>query len=259
MTQRHSDEFCLNDAVHFPSTPVGQGVGVKRHVYIVVLDGLRFEDVGEALTPNLLALRDEGTRPRPQAVPDLTASVLELGFQVVLPDTSYPADAVTSHRLHTLIDSADPELAFVRFGDCDPPLGVVRSLAVRTSDEQVGKLVRHLKATGRWERSVLVVVAGGCTSVSVQRHIDADSLLRGKVAVSGRQLRWTGTASDRAVAWKHLTSVVSRIPGPAAAVVLLVAGGDFVVGQEGSAASTVEAHAVVERLLGLPTTGTSIT
>ncbi|MEV6241168.1 hypothetical protein [Lentzea sp. NPDC051838] len=222
---------------------------MKRHVYVVVLDGLRSQDLDEALTPTLLTLLGEGTRLPGQAVPDLLESVLELGFQVVPPDTSYPADAVTSHRLHALIDSADPERVFVRFGDCDPPLGVVRSLAVRTSDEQVGKLVRHLKATGRWERSVLVVVAGGCAAVSAQRHLDADSLLRGKVSVAGRRLRWTGPASDRAVAWKHLQSVVSRIPGPAAVVPLLVAG----------PVSTVELDATVGRLLGLPTTGTPIT
>lgn len=268
MTQRHLDELCLNCAVHFPSTLVGQGVWVKRRVYIVVLDGLRPEDVGEALTPTLLALRSEGTyfpHPRPEAAPGLLTSVLELGFRTVLPDPEHPADAFTSHALHTLIDETDPELVFVRFGDCDPPLGVVRSLTMRTADEQVGKLVRYLKATGRWARSVLVVVAGGCTAVSLQRHIDADSLLRGKVVVGRDELRWTGQASDRAVALRHLESVVSRVPGPTAAVPLLVAGGDPVMGSGVSPApvSTVDVDPAVGRLLGLPEppggyTGTSI-
>ncbi|WP_156212982.1 hypothetical protein [Lentzea aerocolonigenes] len=215
-----------------------------RRVYVVVLDGLRPEDVSEALTPTLLTLLGEGTRFSGTAVPDLLTSVRELGFRTVLPDPEHPADAFTSHTLHTLIDTEDPELVHVKFGDCDPPLGIVRSLAVRTSDAQVGKLVRHLEATGRWERSALVVVAGGCPAVSWQRHIDADSLLRGKVAVAGRQLRWTGPASDRAVALRHLKSVVSRVPGPAAPVPLLVAGGGL---------STVEAVApAVGRLFGLP-------
>ena len=243
MTQRHLDELCLNCVVHFPSTLVGQGVGVKRHVYVAVLGGLRPEDVSEALTPNLLVLFDEGTRFPRSSVPDLMTSVRELGFRTVLPAPAHPADAFTSHTLHTLIDSEDPELVCVRFGDDDPPLGMARSLAVRTSDEQVGKLVRHLEATGRWERSVLVVVAGGCATVSLQRHIDADSLLRGKVAVAGRQLRWTGPASDRAVALRHLKSVVSRVPGPAAPVPLLAASGD---------PSTVDAAPAVGRLFGLP-------
>lgn len=242
MTQRHSDEHCLNCVVHFPATLVGQGVGVKRRVYVVVLDGLRSAEVSEALTPNLLTLLDEGTRCPPATVPDLMTSVLELGFQVVLPDPARPADAFTSHALHTLIDETDPGLVFAKFGDCDPPLGFVRSLAVRTADEQVGKLVRHLKATRRWDQSVLVVVAGGCAAVSLQRHIDADSLLRGKVVVARNELRWTGPASERAVALRHLESVVSRVPGPAAPVPLLVAGG----------VSTVEADPTVGRLFGLP-------
>jgi hypothetical protein len=214
-----------------------------RRVYVVVLDGLRPEDVSEALTPTLLTLFGEGTHFPRSAVPDLMTSVLELGFHLVLPDPVHPADAFTSHTLHTLIDSEDPELVCVRFGDSDPPLGIARSLAVRTADEQVGKLVRHLKATGRWERSVLLVVAGGCAAVSLQRHIDADSLLRGKVAVAGRRLRWTGPASDRAVALRHLKSVVSRVPGPAAPVPLLVASGGL---------STVDDAPAVGRLFGLP-------
>jgi arylsulfatase A-like enzyme len=116
-------------------------------------------------------------------------------------------------------------------------------LAVRTADEQVGKLVRHLKATGRWERSVLLVVAGGCAAVSLQRHIDADSLLRGKVLVARDEVRWTGPASDRAVAMRHLESVVSRVPGPVAPVPLLATGGGL---------STVDVAPTAGRLLGLP-------
>lgn len=233
---------------------------MKRHVYVVVLDGLRPEEVSEALTPTLLALRREGTcfpHARPsETVPDLMASVLKLGLRTgsVLPDTEHPADAFTSHALHTMIDETDPDLVFVRFGDGDPPLGIARSLALRTSDEQVGKLVRYLRATGRWDRSVLVVVAGGCAEVSLQRHIDADSLLRGRVLVARDELRWTGPASDRAVALKHLESVVSRVPGPAAPAPLLVAGGDPVVecGVSAMPASIVDIVPTVGRLFGLP-------
>ncbi|MGW6933156.1 hypothetical protein ACWGE0_24075 [Lentzea sp. NPDC054927] len=247
---------------------------MKRRVYVVVLAGLRPEEVSEALTPNLLALRNDGTyfpqarsAPAVETIPDpasMLAPVLdrlpEQGFRTcsVLPDTKHPADAFTSHALHTMIEETDPDLVFVAFGDGDPPLGMIRSLAVRTSDEQVGKLVRHLKATGRWDRSVLVVVAGGSspsTGASLQRHIDADSLLRGKVVVASNQLHWTGSASDRAVAWRHLESVVSRVCRPATAPVpLLVAGGDPVAGRGVSAApvSTVDVAPTVGRLFGLP-------
>lgn len=271
MTQRHSGELYLNCSVHFPSTLVGQGVRVKRRVYVVILEGLRPEEVGEALTPNLLTLRNDGTyfphaRSR-EPIPDhaaLLAPVLErlpaLGFRTcsVQPDAEHPADAFTSHALHTAIDHSDPDLALVHFGAADPPWGIARSLAVRTSDEQVGKLVRYLKATGRWERSVLVVVAGGSapsTGASLQGHINADSLLRGKVVVSRDQLHWTGPASDRAVALRHLESVVSRVCRPATAPVpMLVAGGDPVVrrGVCATPVSTVDVAPTVGRLFGLP-------
>jgi hypothetical protein len=259
MTQQHPGEPSRNWIVHLSSMLVGKGVGVKRRVYVVILAGLRPEDVSESLTPNLLALRSEGTyfpHPRFEPAPDIMTCLLELGFHAasVLPDPEHPADAFTSHALHTTIDETDPDLVFVTFGDCDPPWGIVRSLAVRTSDEQVGKLVRYLKATGRWEQSVLLAIAGGCAAVSLQRHIDADSLLRGKVVVAPDELRWTGPASDRAVALRHLESVVSRIPGPTAPVPLLVAGGDPVVGRGVSAApvSTVDVAPTVGRLFGLP-------
>lgn len=339
-----------------------------RRVYVVVLDGLRPDEVGAALTPNLVALQQEGTsfpharslpimetipnhvmmmtgaRPDRTGVPansifdrhrgavrtvnlasdlrfpSLLDRLPKLGFRTgsvlskeylygvfgtrasyrwepkpVLPATGHAPDAFTSHALHAMIDEADPDLVFVSFGDCDPSAGLVRSLAVRTADEQLGKLVRHLRETGRWDRSVLVVVAdhsmdwsSPSAAVSLQGHLDADPLLGGKVAIARNGgadlLYWTGPASDRALAVKHLESVVSHVPGvlsthspeslrlgpeagdlvvhcetgrrfaDPASVPLLVAGGDPVVGRGVSAAvvSTVDVAPTVGRLFGLP-------
>ncbi|WP_083267772.1 alkaline phosphatase family protein [Lentzea guizhouensis] len=331
--------------------------GAGRRVYVVVLDGLRPDEVGTALTPNLVALREDGTHfPRARSLPavasipdhvvmmtgvrpdrtgvpantvfdratgvvrtpdhtDLRFPTLlerlpQLGFRTgsVLskeylrgvfgtrasyhweprpPITGHTPDAFTSHALHAMIAEADPDLVFVSFGDCAEDSGdaVVRSLAVRTSDEQLGKLVRYLKATGRWERSVLVVVTdhpAPLADVSLQQHVDADPLLRNKVVIAPNGgadlLHWTGPASDRELALRHLESVVSRVPGvlsvqpparwrlgaeagdlvvcrrAAEPVPLLVAGGDPVVGRGISAtpASTVDVAPTVGRLFGLP-------
>ncbi|MGW4209770.1 alkaline phosphatase family protein [Lentzea sp. NPDC004789] len=320
-----------------------------RRVHVVVLGGLRPDDVSAVLTPNLVALQEEGTsfpharslpimgttpnhvmmmtgvRPDRTGVPancvydrargvvrvldrasDLKfPTLLErlpgLGFRTgsVLSDERlhglfgtrasyrwkprYPSDAFTSHALHAMIDEVDPDLVFTGFG---APAGISRPLAVRTSDEQLGKLVRHLRATGRWERSVLVVVADRAlprTGASLPGHVDADPLLRGKVVVAPNGgadlLYWTGPRSDRAVALKHLESVVSRVPGvlsahaprswrlgpeagdlvvarhPATAPVpMLVAGGDPALGRGVCAApvSTVDVAPTVGRLFGLP-------
>ncbi|WP_197288904.1 alkaline phosphatase family protein [Nocardia sp. NRRL S-836] len=338
--------------------------GVGRRVYVVVVDGLRPDEVGTALTPNLVALRANGTYfPRARSAPavgtiphhvmmmtgvrpdrggvsadtifdrargvvrtlgrasDLTfPTVLErlpaLGFRTgsVLPKenlrgvfgarASYrwepgppvegnAPDAFTSHALHAMIDEADPDLVLVHFGDHDREGGLGRPLAVRTADEQLGKLVRHLEASGRWERSVLVVTADhpvdrSSPDGSLRGRLDADALLRNRVVIAenaGADLvSWTGPASDRDLALRHLESVVSRAPGvlsvhrPAelrlgpdagdlvvlreagrhlaapAPVPLLVAGGDPVVGRGVSATpvSTVDVAPTVGRLFGLP-------
>jgi arylsulfatase A-like enzyme len=344
------------------STAPGVAFGTTdrgRRVYVVVLDGLRPDEVGTALTPNLSALRADGTYfPRARSAPavgtvpqhvmmmtgvrpdrsgvsadtvfdraggvvrtlgrasDLTfPTVLErlpaLGFRTgsVLPEerlrgvfgarASYrweprpvTGDAFTSHALHAMIDEAQPDLVFVTFGHHDRADGAGRPLAVRTADEQLGKLVRHLRSSGRWERSVLIVTGNHAVDpvpsavVPLQGHIDADPLLRNKVAVAENLgadlLHWTGPASDRDLALRHLESVVSRVPGVrsahrpaelrlgrdagdlvvvratgqylAAPVPLLVAGGDPVVGRGVSATpvSTVDVAPTVGRLFGLP-------
>ncbi len=333
-----------------------------RRVYVVVLDGLRPDEVGTALTPNLSALRADGTYfPHARATPavgtipqhvmmmtgvrpdrsgvsantvfDRAGGVVrtlgrasDLRFPTVLerlpalgfrtgsvlskeylrgvfgarasyrweprPVPPVPGDAFTSHALHAMIDEAHPDLVFVNFGDHDRADGVGRSLAVRTADEQLGKLVRHLRSSGRWERSVLVVTGNHAADpapsavVSLRGHIDADPLLRNKVVVAENVdadlLYWTGPVSDRDLSLRHLESVVSRVPGVrsahrpaelrlgrdagdlvvvretgqhlAAPVPLLVAGGDPVVGRgvSATAVSTVDVAPTVGRLFGLP-------
>ncbi|MEU7480251.1 alkaline phosphatase family protein [Lentzea sp. NPDC042327] len=328
--------------------------GRGRRVYVVVLAGLRADEVGTALTPNLVALRADGTYfPRARSLPaagstahlvmmltgvrpdrsGVPADVVfdrargvrrlseprfptvlerlpELGFRTgaVLPEedlrrvvgtratygweprppvTGTAPDAFTSHALHAVVDEADPDLVVVQFGTGAPAAAAGRSLTARTADEQLGKLVRHLRATGRWERSVLLVTATPAADrspVSPEEHIQTDPLLRNRVVVVQNDgadlLYWTGPASDRALAVRHLESVVSRVPGVRSAhrpaelrlgpeagdlvvhrgraaaepVPLLVAGGDPVVGRGVSmtAASTVDVAPTVGRLFGLP-------
>ena len=67
-----------------------------------------------------------------------------------------------------MVNSADPDLLFANFGDVDrighaditgTTVQAARTAALASADLQVGRLVDHLVATGRWSTSVLVVLA----------------------------------------------------------------------------------------------------
>lgn len=274
-----------------------------RRVYVVVLDGLRPDEVGPSLTPHLVALQGEGTYfPRARSLPvmetipnhvmmmtgvrpDRTGvpansvydrlqgavrtmdrasdlrfpSVLErlpsLGLRTgtvlskeylhgvfgtratyrwepspVLPITGHAPDVFTSQALTAMVDSADPDLVFVNFGDCDRvghsdvTGSVARSVAVRSADAQLGAFVAHLRKTGRRERSVLIVLADHSMDwslptslISLQPALDADPLLRGNVVIAQNGgadlLYWTGSDASRDVAVARMRSVVEAVEG----------------------------------------------
>ena len=116
----------------------------------------------------------------------------------LLPVTEHAPDLATVDAAIAMVDAADPDLMFVnlgdidRFGRADPtgatPLQVARRLALAGTDLQVGRFVDHLVATGRWERSVLVLLADHSmdwstpqAAISLAPVLAADLLLAGQV------------------------------------------------------------------------------
>ena len=117
-----------------------------------------------------------------------------------------------------MIDAVDPHLVFVNLGDIDRfghadltgPLGLkaARRAALADTDALVGQLVDHLHATGRWERSAVIVLADHSMDwstpdqvVSLTAPLNADPLLAGKVQIASNGgadlLYWTGPADQR--------------------------------------------------------------
>lgn len=277
-----------------------------RRVYVVVLDGLRPDEVSPSLTPNLTALKAEGTwfgnarslpvmetipnhvmmmsgvRPDRSRVPansvydrdeqvlrdldrpsDLrgptvldrlrehgarTGTVLSKEYLYgvfgeratyrwepgpIVPISGHAPDAFTTDAAIAMIDEADPDLLFCNLGDCDrvghsdltgTTLALARTAAVRTSDDRLGAIVSHLKDTGRWQNSVLFVLADHSMDwslpwqlISLQPVIDADPMLAGNVVIAQNGgadlLYWTGPTRQRAAATRRLLDVVTDVPG----------------------------------------------
>ena len=136
--------------------------------------------------------------------------------------------------LIAMVDSADPDLVFTNLGDIDrvghsdltgsTTLDAARTAALASTDQQVGRFVQHLKDTGRWETSVLVVLADHSMDwsvptgvVSLAAVLDADPLLTGRVQIAQNGgadlLYWTGADTDRAAAVSRMREVVGGVAG----------------------------------------------
>ena len=139
----------------------------------------------------------------------------------LVPVTNHAPDAFTTDALISMVDSVDPDLVFTNLGDIDrvghsdltgsTTLEVARTAALASTDQQVGRFVQHLKDTGSWETSVLVVLADHSMDwsvparvVSLASALDADPLLTGRVQIAQNGgadlLYWTGAAADREAA-----------------------------------------------------------
>lgn len=277
-----------------------------RRVYVVVLDGLRPDEITDTLMPNLVALRSEGTwfpnarslpvmetipnhvmmmtgvRPDRSGVPansvydrelgeertldrpaDLrAATVLErvnsLGLTSgtvlskeylygifgeratcrwepgpIVPVSGHAPDQFTKQALLAMVDEFDPNLVFCNLGECDraghsdligTTLAALRTAGVLQADAVLGDFVAHLKETGRWEHSVLFVLADHSMDwsypgalVSLQPVVDADPLLTGKVRIAQNGgadlLYWTGERKLRAKAIERMAELVAAVPG----------------------------------------------
>jgi hypothetical protein len=150
-----------------------------------------------------------------------------------LPITGHAPDAFTMDALLAMVDSVDPALVFANLGDIDrvghsdltgSTLAVARSAALAATDAQLGRFRRHLVSTGRWTRSVLIVLADHSMDwslpdrlVSLSPAIAADPALAGNVAVAQNGgadlLFWTGPSASRAAGVARLRAVVAGVDG----------------------------------------------
>jgi hypothetical protein len=152
----------------------------------------------------------------------------------LLPVTEHALDRFTMAATLAMIDAVDPHLVFVNLGDIDRfghadltgalGLEALRRAALADTDALVGQLVDHLKATGRWERSAVIVLADHSMDwstpdrvVSLAGPLGVDPLLAGRVQIAcnggADLLYWTGPDEQRSAAVARMRQIAIGVPG----------------------------------------------
>jgi ectonucleotide pyrophosphatase/phosphodiesterase family member 5 len=178
----------------------------------------------------------------------VTASVLSKGYlygifrgrathhwepQPRVPVTDHAPDAITMTTAIDYVDRYDPALTFVNLGDVDrtghadltgTTVQVARRAALVSTDTELARFESFLRTTGRWERTVWILLADHSMDFSVPTNLiglrarfDADPTLAGKVQVSqngGADLAyWTGPSSGRTAAVARMRAIATATPG----------------------------------------------
>ncbi len=153
--------------------------------------------------------------------------------QPVVPVSGHAPDQFTMDAALAMVDEFDPNLVFVNLGDCDrvghadltgTTLKAARTTALATADHQVGRFVDMLKSSGRWESSVVIVLADHSMDwslpdaiVSLAPVFDADPLLAGNVQIADNGgadlLYWTGPADRRDDAVARMRTLAEATEG----------------------------------------------
>jgi arylsulfatase A-like enzyme len=154
--------------------------------------------------------------------------------QPIIPVSGHAPDAFTMQAALAMLEDVDPHLMFVNLGDIDRvghsdptgPLGIkaARRAALALTDTQVGRFVDALKSSGRWERSIVIVLADHSMDWSVPQNVvslsgvfEADPLLAGKVQIADNGgadlLYWTGPDSEKASAVARMRTLAATVPG----------------------------------------------
>ena len=155
----------------------------------------------------------------------------------VVPVSGHAPDLFTVDAAIAMVQELDPHLVFVNLGDIDrlghadvtgTTVEAARRLALASTDRQVQRFVDLLKSSGRWESSLLVVLADHSMdwsfphrTISLQPLLDADPLLAGRVRIAQNGgadlLYWTGPDARRQAAVDRMRTIAAGHPGVLAA------------------------------------------
>jgi hypothetical protein len=155
----------------------------------------------------------------------------------VVPVSGHAPDVFTMDAALTMVEELDPHLVFVNLGDIDRfghadltgnDVRLQRQLALADTDRQVARFVDLLKSSGRWERSIVIVLADHSMDwsrpgdlISLQGPMDDDPMLAGRVAIADNGgadlLYWTGPARKREAAVARMREIALATPGVLAA------------------------------------------
>lgn len=155
----------------------------------------------------------------------------------VVPVSGHAPDQFTMDAAIAMVQEFDPNLLFVNLGDIDrfghsdltgQTLQLARRTALADTDGQVRRFVDLLTSTGRWEHSLVIVLADHSMDwsrpddvISLSAPLEADPLLAGKVQIASNGgadlLYWTGSSLDREAAVKRMRQIANATPGVLAA------------------------------------------
>ncbi len=153
--------------------------------------------------------------------------------QPIVPVSGHAPDVFTTDAAISMVQELDPHLVFVNLGDIDrmghtdvtgTSVKAARTLALADTDAQVGRFVDMLKETGRWRRSVVVVLADHSMDwttpeaiINLAPAFEADPLLAGNVQTAQNGgadlLYWTGPATRRDDARARMRKIAMATPG----------------------------------------------
>lgn len=153
----------------------------------------------------------------------------------IIPVSGHAPDVFTMRAALDMVEEFDPHLTFVNLGDIDRfghtdftgavlSIEALRRTALIDTDRLVGEFVDMLRSTGRWEHSIVIVLADHSMDWSVPGNVitmtpalEADPFLAGKVQVGqngGAELvYWTGPARDRARAITRIRAIADATDG----------------------------------------------
>ncbi|WP_115789072.1 alkaline phosphatase family protein [Arthrobacter silvisoli] len=151
----------------------------------------------------------------------------------LVPGTNHAPDAATIDALIAMVHGPDPDMVFTNLGDIDrvghldltgTTLRAARDAALADTDVQVGRFVDHLKDTGRWQSSVILVLADHSMDWSVPTNVISVSLaltgradLRSSITVAqngGADLiYWTGDGAARGTGLSEIRAILAEHPG----------------------------------------------
>lgn len=153
--------------------------------------------------------------------------------QPLLPVTGHAPDAATMDALLAMVGGPDPDFVFTNLGDIDrvghsdlsgTTLRAARESALADTDLQVGRFIDHLKGTGKWESSVVMVLADHSMDWSIPTNVvSVDLILQSRpelqsnvrIAQNGGAdlLYWTGPDAERAAGMAAVEQLVSAHEG----------------------------------------------
>jgi hypothetical protein len=153
--------------------------------------------------------------------------------QPLVPVTGHAPDAATMDALLAMVGGPDPDMVFANLGDIDrvghsdlsgTTLRAAREAALAGTDLQVGRFVDHLKDSGKWESSIVLVLADHSMDWSLPSNvISVDEILQSRADLHGNitiaqnggadLLYWTGPGTERAAGLAAVESLVDAHEG----------------------------------------------